>query len=208
MNWDNHKVAKEWATHTKGESFCGNSSHGTYSFRGYDLFSYSTLVGCRYPTQEIALLTTKDYSVTTAHHLGMAHAACYMAKLLCLNVPHFLLPGERENRAFAHRDNLKYFLDQYGNTLSKISKARASREISEWEQECVERTLGQAQGYVKAFGLEWGVGIPEMPDTAQDLEKALDAHRAKQEHYNSPREVERRVRAEGRRMLRELVDEG
>lgn len=148
----NYGVARAWASGKQTEDRSGN---GNLSHNGCGtLYSYSTPIGRIVKGaagQDIYLITSKDYSVTTrGKHIGPAHRA---TNYTAFSVPFIGLPYgwnriDSEDMAQVHAGNLADFAERIEAEEKRIARARVHKSDTS-----LRRLIRDRDAYKTAFGL-------------------------------------------------------
>jgi len=185
-------------------------SQGNVFFNGDTIYSYGTHFPIARHVQNksgerAVLFTIAHYSVTTSGHCSSVRQAIPSGTLV-FDVPSLETPN--------HNDNLKYFVDQINEHVTKASRARSTWAITSH--------LGQANSLVESargYGKFFRVRVPKLPAVPEaDSEKLAaigkrereeSARKAKEQREENERRKQRleQERKEWEEKLPTLCDE-
>lgn len=147
----------------------GRNSTSSMLFDGAVAYSYREPVahivetGTDANAMRVALFTSRKWSVTTSGHVNDYRRA--VSGITCFHVPDLLLGRFVMDERTDHSANLKYFADQYAESVAALMRAPAdSYRLANWEQATSEfkdrphATLYDEnearQNYARAFGIK------------------------------------------------------
>lgn len=122
---NNDDIAHYWANQIQSSGKTGN---GAFSFNGGKLFSYAKLIGLILPNQNITLLWSGSYSITTSRHQSLARQAINGSYIIVPCLGSEVYNKKRGGVYFElskadHNENLKYFKDEIKDSVLKASRA-------------------------------------------------------------------------------------
>jgi hypothetical protein len=186
----NSMVAHVWAQQNQDH---GKSGNGNFSFRGTDLFSYSTVIA-RFVKDvrgnNVVLITDHKYSVTTSQHKGEAWAAT--RQYVQFEVPSLGYYGDDVN----HETNLTYLAKLYTDMLAGFRRKRELPESSYWSpKERLQELADKVRSYCDHFGLT----APTI-DVEHDYSELVAFHAERDAKRNTPQAIAKRERERQRRV--------
>jgi len=157
----------------------GRNSGGSFYFNGNIIYSY----GQHFPIarilpDDVALITTQSYSVTTAAHISRTYAALSHYKSFSVN--NVLADTKPE-----HRDNLKGIIASYQDALLSAGRARTYKQI---HIDRADRLYSQAVAYSKAFKLGANIKRQDITELLEAAKKQAKKDKAKRERLAKQRE--------------------
>jgi hypothetical protein len=142
--FNNDMVCHVWAQQTQNE---GRNGNGSLFFEGKTIYSY----GYHFPmatfiTDNIVLMNSSTYSVTTTQHQGLAKRALHSG------VTVFEVPNLHNLDKNSHIENIKYMINKGIDAIKKASRARSEWSINSNKRLAV-KMLENSTLYAKQFKL-------------------------------------------------------
>jgi hypothetical protein len=171
-------------------------SQGNVFFNGDTIYSYGEHFPiARHVTnksgQRAVLFTIAHYSVTTTGHCSAVRSAIPSGTVV-FDVPS--LGTHYASGTPSHNDNLKYFVTQINEHVTKASRARSTWAITSH--------LGQANGLVesaKAYGKFFRVRVPKLPAVPEADSEKLAAIGKREREESARKAKEQREENERRK---------
>ena len=166
-----YMVAHLWANQSQDSA---RTSSGNFSFDGPDLWSYSTKIGRIYTLADgskVALLSSRDYSKTTAKQITYAERAT--------SYPTYRVPNPITDLESCHLDNWQHLRAEM---LAALGKAKRARTSGQWHLETAEKLRNQCNAYRAAFLPENESATEILPDASlAELSARIAAENAERE---------------------------
>lgn len=203
-------VAYHWIRQDMKE---GSSDNGNFSFVDTRLYSYDTQVAQLHQAKggKVALFTTQrsfdgHVNTTNGKHINPAYNMalhggdgmwCNEFKSKHAAAGIFHVPDFR--LACKHEMNLEHFLELYQQACNAIARARVGKPLYYWVMNAPNNVMQQLVEYCTLFN------IPRPEENYESIfNHAMDKRTEREIVYHSPKEVEKRLRKESRRMLKDL----
>ena len=129
------EVCHAWAQQAQAEGRAGR-----IFFEGKSIYSYGRhFEMARFIDDETVFITTRRYSVSTAHHLSLVHRAVNHKQVF--TVPEF----------GSHLDNVRYFIEK---ARAHYGAAKQARKHGDREILAAQRTIQIARAYITKFRVQ------------------------------------------------------
>lgn len=206
----NSMVAHVWAQQNQSS---GRSGNGNLSFNDATLYSYSTAIANFVKDKDgfsVVLVSKERYSVTTAHHIGLAQSATRGTP--SFTVPHLLSASyySDADKADQHMRNVRELLVEY---FDDIERAKRMRNDPSWLLETAEENLHRIEEYARRFNVAfpiagfvaYGKRIPEItefPDSQVQTAEVLRIHGERANRAADPKAIAKAEKARQRKDLK------